>query len=81
VALVDDVINAGSAAGGTLTALDAAGAETVAMGALLVLGEPAGVLAARRGIPLERIAWLPNAIWTPDTCPLCASRLPLENLL
>lgn len=81
VAVVDDVINAGSATGGTLIALDAAGAEAVAIGALLVLGDPAGALAARRGIPLERIAWLPNAIWTPADCPLCASGIPLENLL
>ena len=79
LAVVDDVINAGSATGGTLAALDAADAMPVAIGALLVLGEAAPALAAARGIPLETIARLPNSLWLPADCPLCAAGTPLED--
>lgn len=77
VAVVDDAINAGSAVGATLTALRAGGAAPVAIGALLVLGEPAAGLAAENSVPLERIASLPNSLWGADACPLCAAGVPL----
>jgi orotate phosphoribosyltransferase len=79
-AVVDDVINAGSAARGALADLQACGARPVALGALLVLGSPAADLAAREGVALERLASLPNVLWEPSACPLCASGLPLEGV-
>ena len=80
VAVVDDVINAGSAVRGTLADLQDCGATPVAIGALLVLGSPAAELAAERGLPLETIASRPNLLWPPSDCPLCAAGLPLEVL-
>jgi orotate phosphoribosyltransferase len=79
VAIVDDVINAGSAVRATLADLLDCGARPVAIGALLVLGSPAPALAADHGLPLERIASLPGALWEPTRCPLCAARTPLEH--
>jgi orotate phosphoribosyltransferase len=79
VAVVDDAINAGSAVRATLADLDACDALPVAMAALLVLGQAAAALAAERGLPLERLAGLPNHLWTPDTCPLCAGGVPLDD--
>lgn len=77
VVVVDDAINAGAAVGATLADLRGCGAEPVAIGALLVLGAPAAGLAAAHGLPLERLASLPNALWAPDGCPLCAAGVPL----
>jgi len=80
VAIVDDVINAGSAIRGTATALRACGANVVAIGALLVLGPSAADFATGQNIPLESVAYRASALWTPSECPLCASGVPLESL-
>ncbi len=80
VAVVDDAINAGSATRGTLAALEAAGAQPVALGALLVLGEGAARLAAERDLPLVGVDALPAPLWAPAECPLCAAGVPLEDL-
>jgi orotate phosphoribosyltransferase len=80
VAIVDDVVNAGSAVRGTLAELRSCGAHPVAVGALLVLGSVAASFFAGQAIPLETIASLPNEVWAPPECPLCASRTPLEDL-
>ena len=78
-AVVDDVVNAGSAVRATLAALSAAGAEPVALGALLALGAtPAGV-ARDAGLPLEAVACLDNQLWEPSACPLCAAGVPIEG--
>lgn len=77
VAIVNDVINAGSAVRGTLSSLRACGAEPVAIATLAVLGESADRLAAEAGVPLETLARLPNEVWPPDQCPLCARQVPL----
>jgi orotate phosphoribosyltransferase len=77
VAVVNDVINAGSAVRGTVADLQACGAEVVAIGALLVLGDWASRYAADRSIPLESITSLPNDLWEPSACPLCAAGTPL----
>jgi len=79
VAVVNDVINAGSAVRGTLTDLDACAARPVAIGALLVLGSAASRIAADRGVALETLASLPNDIWTPAACPLCVRGIPLVS--
>jgi len=79
VAVVNDVINAGSAVRGTLEDLKACGAEPVAVGALAVLGESARELAAEHGVVLETLAAFPNEIWEPDACPLCREGVLLTN--
>lgn len=81
VAIVNDVINAGSAVRGTFADLVACGAEPVAIGALLVLGPSAASFAAEHGVALEALASLPNELWAPGDCPLCARGVPLVDLL
>ena len=78
VAVVDDVVNAGSAVRATLAALARAGAEPVALGALLTLGSTPATVARDAGLPLEAVASLGNELWEPSGCPLCASGVPLE---
>ncbi len=80
IAVVDDVINAGSAVRGSLAALKSCGASPTAIGSLLVLGSPASNFAASEGVALVSLASLPNNIWGPSRCPLCASGVPLEGL-
>jgi orotate phosphoribosyltransferase len=80
VAVVDDVINAGSAVRSTIADLHACGARPVAIGALLVLGIAAAEFAAAHSIPLETVARRPSGVWAPADCPLCASGVPLEDV-
>jgi len=80
VVVVDDVINAGSATRATLADLRACAARPVALGALLVLGDAAAELASAEGLALASVAALPNAIWAPAECPLCAAGVELEQL-
>ena len=77
VAIVNDVINAGSAVRGALADLAECQANVVAIGALLSLGETPESLAHHVGIPLEALDEDTNEIWAPARCPLCASGVPL----
>jgi len=79
VAIVDDVINAGSAVRGTFFDLKECGAEPVVIGALLVLGSATREFAAKNSVTVESLAALPSALWTPAECPLCAARVPLDE--
>jgi orotate phosphoribosyltransferase len=79
IAVVDDVINAGSAVRATLADLDACGAAPVAIGALLVLGSAADTFAGSLSLPLLSVAAMPNTLWTPEECPLCAQGLALSS--
>lgn len=79
VAIINDVINAGSAVRGTFDDLYACGAEPVALGALLVLGSSAAQFAAAQNLSVEAIASRPNAIWAPQECPLCGRGVPLQD--
>lgn len=79
-AVVDDVINAGSAVRGALADVRACGARPVALGTLLVLGPSASALAQHEGLPLERLSDLPSTLWEPSACPLCHSGVPLEGV-
>jgi orotate phosphoribosyltransferase len=80
VAIVNDVISAGSAVRGTLADLAACGAETVVLAALAVLGPSAGELADRHGLALESLASFPFTLWTPAECPLCRAGVGLQNV-
>ncbi len=80
-AIVDDVINAGSAVRGAFEDLQNCGSLVVALGALMVLGLPASSLAKNNGIALETLTELPdNPLWVPSACPLCASGVALEGV-
>ncbi|HKV64528.1 MAG TPA: phosphoribosyltransferase family protein [Candidatus Acidoferrum sp.] len=78
VAIVNDVINAGSAVRGSFSDLQAYGARVVAIGALLALGDAIEEFATENDVALELLERMPNNLWTPLDCPLCASGVPLE---
>ncbi len=78
VAIVNDVINAGSAVIGTFADLQSIDANVVAIGALLALGDTIHTFAANHHLPLELLKHMPNNLWTPSQCPLCAAGQPLE---
>lgn len=80
VAIVNDVTNAGSAVRGTYEDLVRCGAQPVALGTLIVLGTWTAAFAVAKGLALESLEELPNNLWTANDCPLCASRVPLEDL-
>ena len=79
VVIVDDVVNAGSAVRATARALGAAGATTVGIGALLVLGETGRTWATDTGLPITSLAEWANLLHEPASCPLCAAGEPLET--
>lgn len=80
VAIVNDVINAGSATNGTFADLQNCGANIVAVGAILLLGTAAEEFARNKNIALETLAAVPNTLWTESQCPLCSSNVPLEDV-
>jgi orotate phosphoribosyltransferase len=80
VAIVNDVINAGSAVRGAFIDLQTQGAHVVAISALLALGEAIVEFATEHGVALELLERKPNHLWTPSECPLCASGVPLETV-
>lgn len=80
IALVNDVINAGSAVKGTFADLQACGAEVVAIAALLVLGDAAASFATENKVSLISLSMFPNQVWAPPSCPLCAASVPLEDV-
>ena len=79
VAIVNDVINAGSAVRGTLRSLEGCAAKLVAIGTLAVYGDAANKLAESHAVPLETLASFPGEIWEPRSCPLCAEGIPLTG--
>lgn len=76
VAIINDVINAGSAVRGTLEALAACGAQPAAIGTLLTLGASASRLAGDAGVALEALASRESSLWLPSECPLCREGVP-----
>jgi orotate phosphoribosyltransferase len=77
-AIVNDVISAGSAVRGTFSDLQAIGADVVAIGALVALGDTIAGFAAEHRVALEVLKQMPHNLWTPSQCPLCAAGQPLE---
>jgi orotate phosphoribosyltransferase len=78
IAIVDDVMSAGSALRGTYAELRRHSLEPVAAGALLVLGNKGAHFFAKNEIPVVACARDEFATWTPAECPLCANAVPLE---
>jgi orotate phosphoribosyltransferase len=80
VAMVDDVMSAGSSLRATYAELRAHEALPVAVGALLVLGEVgARHFAEERQLPVEAVLRDGFELWPPADCPLCARGIPLED--
>lgn len=79
VAIVNDVISAGSAVRGTFRDLRTIGAEVVAIASLVVLGEGLAGFARDHDITLEALVELPYNLWTPPECPLCRDGLEVES--
>jgi orotate phosphoribosyltransferase len=80
LAVVDDVISAGSSVRATVAALGDAGASTDVVAALVSLGDVAVSYFADRGVPMETLARHDFVLWKPDECPLCRTGSPLEDL-
>ncbi len=78
VAVVDDLISAGSSARATIEAVEAGEATVVAVGCLTVLGTEGKRYFESVGLPLESLNAQPLPMWRPDECPLCASKVPLD---
>jgi orotate phosphoribosyltransferase len=78
VAIVNDVISAGSAVRGAYANLQELGAQVVAVGSLAVMGTLFVTFARERALPLEALAHVPHNLWTPAECPLCQQGVPAE---
>jgi orotate phosphoribosyltransferase len=80
IAIVNDVISAGSAVRGTLADLQAHRAKVAAIGSLLVMGDAIDAFAAEHRVALEALERSPYRLWTPAECPLCQAHIPLESV-
>jgi len=78
-AVVDDVISAGSSVRAVVAELEAAGATTVVVGSLLVLGMKATDYFASIGIPVITLNRRAFQTWLPSDCPMCCGGIPLED--
>jgi orotate phosphoribosyltransferase len=80
VAVVDDVMSAGSSLRATYEELRSHGAEVAVAGALLVLGTRGADFFAAQGVAVEAVARDEYQTWEPAGCPLCAAGVPLEDV-
>jgi len=79
IAVVDDVISAGSSVRATIAALTSAGAVPVVVGTLLTLGPQGVAHFESRRFPIETLAQRDFHLWTPDECPLCRAGVALQD--
>jgi orotate phosphoribosyltransferase len=79
LAIVDDIISAGSSVRATIADAQAAGAQVVAVGALMTLGDVGRSHFADAGIPVLTPAHRSFSMWAPEDCPLCARGVSLER--
>jgi orotate phosphoribosyltransferase len=79
VAVVDDVISAGSSVRAAIAALIDAGGSVAAVGALLVLGDAALTHFAAQSVPVERLGHRAFPLWHPSDCALCRAGVLLER--
>ncbi len=80
LAIVDDIMSAGSALRGTYTEILSYGAEPVVAGALMILGDTGATFFAERAVPVKAVAREDYKLWLPADCPHCAAGAPLENV-
>jgi orotate phosphoribosyltransferase len=79
VAVVDDMISAGSSVRASIDAIHAAHASVVVVGCLTLLGTNGKDYFEDIGIPLEYVDTQALTMWLPADCPLCAAGAPLET--
>jgi orotate phosphoribosyltransferase len=79
IAVVDDIISAGSSVRATGLELSAAGASTLVVGTMVLLGNQATEYFSARGVPLVALAREKFNLWAPAECSLCRTGAPLEN--
>lgn len=79
IAIVDDIISAGSSVRATASELTAAGAATVVVGTIVLLGNQATEYFSTLGVPLVALAREEFNLWAPAECPLCRTGAPLED--
>ncbi len=80
IAMVDDVMSAGSALRGTYAELQIHGAIPVVAGALMVLGNTGSDFFAERQVAVEVVVRESYSLWLPSECPQCAAGTSLENV-
>jgi orotate phosphoribosyltransferase len=80
LAIVDDVMSAGSALRGTYSELLTHGATPVVAGALLVLGGTGARFFAEQQVAVEAVIRQSYSLWLPSECPLCVAGTPLEKV-
>lgn len=81
VALVDDIISAGSSVRATASALARAKSSLVAVGSLVLLGTRAEEHFKDAGVPIEALQRCDFNSWAPDKCPACQLNQLLEDPL
>ena len=79
VAVVDDVISAGSSARATVAAVRKAGASIAVVASLLVLGNDGAAHFAAERTPMETLARRAFNLWKPADCPLCQAGRAIER--
>ena len=81
VAIVDDVMSAGSALRGTYNELLEYSAHPVVAGALLILGTRGVDFFAGQNVPVQApAAHVDFDLWMPNECPMCSNGLALEDV-
>ena len=80
LAIVDDVMSAGSALRGTFAELQNHGAAPVVAGALLVLGSTGADFFSQSGVAVEAVTRDDYELWLPAVCPLCGAGVALEDV-
>lgn len=78
-AVVDDAISAGSSTRATVAELASHGAQTVVVGALLLLGDRGERYFIDRSIPVVASAREELPLWEPHRCPLCQAGVAMER--
>jgi orotate phosphoribosyltransferase len=79
IAVVDDVINAGSAVTKTFQELRRHGANPVVFASILTVGGPAPKRLAGGYPEVICLEHLESNLWDPETCPLCRSGVRLTD--
>jgi len=79
LAIVDDVMSAGSALRGTYASLREHDADVVVAGALMVLGDVGATFFRTRNVPVQAVLTRPFNVWAPAECPLCQQGSAIED--
>jgi orotate phosphoribosyltransferase len=80
VAIVDDVMSAGSAMRGTSAAIIGGGGHVVVAAALVFLGSIGIEFFTQQQIPLEALEREPFNLWQASVCRLCSAGVPLDSI-